>query len=89
MAVAQLPINGGLPTMTRQQGNCCHARQQQRNSAAPQGLDLLSINRCEAQPVAGSLRLFIAALDPIVGLLNFIPRSESFMSFAARKMAEG
>ena len=43
----------------------------QRNAAAPhctraaQRLDLRSINSCEAQPVAGSLRLFLAASHPI------------------------
>ena len=36
-----------------------------RNAAAAQQLDLRSINSREAQPVAGSLRLFLAALFPI------------------------
>ena len=44
------------------------AMQQRRNAAAPGRLDLRSINSCEAQPLAGSLRLFLAAPHPIGGV---------------------
>ena len=73
---ARVQAEGGNGIATEQARATGHRKwTQRRNAAAPQRLDLRSINSCEAQPVAGSLRLFLAASHPIRGAYAIAPPS--------------